>query len=63
MTRKTEVPVVTSSANIVITKDGTNYAFDAGTHKNEDLRLEEGENEITVKGSGTVSISYRDGSL
>ena len=63
ITRKTAVPTITSSANIVIVKDETNYSFDSGTHKNEALRLKEGENVLTVKGSGTVTIAYKDGSL
>lgn len=63
ITRKTAVPTITSSANIIITKDGTEYAFDSGTHKNEELRFTEGENVITITGSGTVTIAYRDGSL
>lgn len=63
ITRKTVVPTITSSANIVITKDSVDYSFDAGTHKNEFLRLTEGINFLTVKGSGSVVISYKDGSL
>lgn len=63
ITRKTAVPTVKSSSSITIVKDGTNYSFEAGTHKDEKLRFTEGENEIAVKGSGTVTISYIDGSL
>lgn len=63
ITRKTVVPTITSSANIVIEKDGVDYSFDAGTHKNEFLRLTEGANFLTIKGSGNVVIFYKDGSL
>lgn len=63
ITRRTDVPTVTSAANITITKDGTVYAFDAGTHRNPELRLTKGNNTLTIKGSGSVTIAYKDGTL
>ena len=63
ITRKTDIPTVTSAANITITKDGEVYAFDAGTHRNPELRLTAGNNTLIIKGSGSVTIAYKDGSL
>ena len=63
ITRKTVSPTIISANNITITKDGTVYPFDSGTHKNPELRLTQGDNILTVKGSGSVTIAYKDGSL
>ena len=63
ITRKTVVPTITAASNINIIKDGVTYTFDAGTSRNTDLRLTPGTNTLTVKGSGSVTIAYKDGSL
>ena len=63
ITRKTVIPVITCVSNITITKDGTVYPFDAGTHSDPELRLTQGTNTLTIKGSGSVIIAYKDGSL
>lgn len=63
VTHKTVVPEITSESNIIIEYNETNYSFDAGTHKNLNLRLPAGNNSLLVKGSGSVTIAYSDGSL
>lgn len=63
VTRITVVPEVTCESNIIIEFDETQYSFDAGTHKNLNLRLPAGANTLLVKGSGAVVIRYKDGSL
>lgn len=63
VTRKTVIPTITTDANILIELNGTTYAFDAGTHKNADLRLRQGSNVLTITGAANVNITYKDGSL
>ena len=63
VTRKTVVPTITTSAIIVITLNGETYTFDAGTHRDMEFRLQQGDNVLTITGAATVNISYTDGSL
>lgn len=63
ITRQTVVPTITTNSNIIIQLRGESYSFDAGTYKNIDLRLIQGENQLRITGVATVSISYTDGSL
>lgn len=64
ITRKTVVPVITAANdNTKIIKDGETYTFNAGTSSDPELRLAQGTNTLTIKGSGSVTIAYKDGSL
>ena len=63
VTRQTVVPTVTSANSITITTGGNTYSFDAGTHKDLDFKLAAGTHSLVVKGSGAVTIAYKDGSL
>ena len=63
ITRKIAVPTITSDNIVRIVKDGVTYTFDAGTHTDPELRLTPGTNTLTIKGSGSVTIDYKDGSL
>lgn len=63
VTRQTVIPSVTCTDNITITENGTTYSFDSGTHQNPEFKLEAGTHSLLVKGSGSVTISYKDGSL
>lgn len=53
---------IVSAAMTVTYKDET-YSLNAGSQKIFDLFLEEGENVLTFKGNGTVSIDYIGGIL
>lgn len=46
-----------------IVYDGKSYNAPAGMYKNYDIIFHEGLNNITITGTGTVSISFRGGSL
>ena len=63
VTRKTVVPEVTCVSDITITYNGDTFSFSAGTHKDLAFRLTAGSNSLVVKGSGSVTIAYSDGSL
>lgn len=56
-------PTFTCSAAMTVTFDGTDYELEEGTTTITDIRLQEGENELTFTGTGTVVISYSGGSL
>lgn len=63
VTRQTVVPTVTSANSITITTGGTTYSFDSGSHKDPEFRLAAGTHSLVIKGSGSVTIAYKDGSL
>ena len=63
VTMEPVIPEVTNSNNITITANGSTYSFDAGTHKNQQMKLTAGTNNLVVKGSGSVTIRYLDGCL
>lgn len=61
--RKRVVPTVTTTAPMTLTFEGNVYAVDAGTFVITGLELKEGENTITVAGTGTVTFEYQEGRL
>ena len=63
VTRQTVVPEVTCAAAITITTGGETYSFEAGTNQDPEFRLAAGTHSLVVKGSGEVTIEYKDGSL
>ncbi len=62
--RKSVVPLIDCTAdNTVITCEGGTFALNAGTHRLSDIMLHEGENILTLSGSGEVTFRYREGEL
>lgn len=61
--RMSTVPTVACDGSVRIDFGGETYSFTAGEHKERGIRLREGENELTVSGSGTVTFRYRNGTL
>lgn len=61
--RKVVSPTFTCSAAMTVTFDGVTYSLPVGTTTVLDIRLQEGENIVTFKGTGTVQIDYKGGSL
>ena len=61
--RKTVVPIINCTNEIKITFNDNEYLLNAGTHKILDLQLYEGDNPITVDGSGMVTFTYQEGDL
>lgn len=61
--RKRVIPSVTCSAKMALFFKGTTISLPAGTTRLYELQLGEGEHALTFVGNGTVTISYRGGSL
>lgn len=61
--RKPVVPTITVDNQTTLTFKGNEYTLNPGTHKILDIQLCEGENLITVDGSGHVKFEYQEGSL
>lgn len=57
------VPVFDCSSAMTVTYDGIIYDLPKGKSRTPDLLLKTGDNKLTFKGNGTVSIDYRGGSL
>lgn len=62
--RKSVSPTIEcSNDNTVIAFGDATYKLNAGTHKILDIRFVEGNNIVTVSGSGTVVFSYQEAEL
>lgn len=61
--KKRMFPTFTASANMTVTFEGETFNLTKGTQKVYDIFLVEGNNELTFKGNGTVTIDYVGGSL
>lgn len=61
--RKPICPLITCTGETKITFDGLTYTLGAGSYKVLDIRLYEGENALTVSGSGVVTFRYNEADL
>lgn len=61
--RKKVVPVITTNAEMTIAFNGYSGTFGAGTFTIPELELVEGNNTVTVTGTGNISFVYREGRL
>lgn len=61
--RKIVSPTFTTSDAMQVTFNGSTYDLPKGTTTVLEIRLREGDNNITLKGNGTVTIDYKRGSL
>lgn len=61
--RKVVSPTFTCSAAMAVTHEGTRYSLPKGKTTVYDIRLQEGDNNVTFTGNGTVKIEYKGGSL
>ena len=61
--RKRAVPEITTTAAMTIVFGEFTWAVNAGTFTLPELELLEGENTVTVTGSGTITFTYQEGSL
>ena len=57
------IPTITVSDAMTATFGGKEYALAAGDNRISGIRITEGDNVLTITGSGTVSIDYRGGRL
>lgn len=61
--RKTATPTITCTAKATVIFNGNIFTFNAGTHKNLNITLVEGDNPVTVTSTGTVTFTYQEGDL
>ena len=57
------IPVITVTAAMNITFGGTTFSLGVGTHRLSAVLLQEGNNAVSVTGTGTITFTYREGSL
>lgn len=61
--RKKVVPTIDITGNVNLTFGVNYYALSEGRYVLPAVRLEEGENTITLSGTGTATFTYREGGL
>lgn len=61
--RKIVSPTFTTTATMSVVHNGVTYSLPKGTTTVLGIRLTEGDNFVTFKGTGTVTIDYKGGSL
>lgn len=61
--RKPVVPIITTFSDMSFIFDGVTYAHEAGVFEIPEIQLTEGENEITITGTGNVRFVYQEGIL
>lgn len=52
-------PEIICSSTMEVTKDNVNYKFNPGTIKNHVFELNVGENNLTLKGNGSIEFKFR----
>lgn len=57
------VPKIIASAAMTVEYEGETYQLEAGENYLPEVEITEGEHTMTFTGNGTVSVSYRGGSL
>ncbi len=60
---KTIIPIIISSAAMIVTFKGVTYNIVAGNNKIYDIEIGVGESILTFTGNGTISVDYRGGIL
>ena len=61
--RKRVIPTITTDAEMTISFGTYSGTFSAGTFRIPELELSEGNNTVTVTGTGNISFQYREGGL
>ncbi len=61
--RMPTVPTITTTSEFLIAFGGYNDAYSAGTFTIPEMELGEGNNQVYVEGTGTITFSYRKGRL
>ena len=61
--RKRVVPSITTTDSMTITFGGTSTIVNAGTFTIPTLELVEGNNTVTVTGTGNITFTYQEGGL
>lgn len=61
--RKIVSPTFTCTSAMTVSFNSSTYSIPKGTTTVLDIRLQEGDNYVTFRGTGTVTIQYKGGSL
>lgn len=61
--KKRVIPTITATSAFTLYFEGNSYTVSAGETVIPEIELKEGVNDIAVKGTGTISFAYREGSL
>lgn len=61
--RRSVVPEITATAEMSLAFDTKTFAIPAGTSVLPELRFTEGDNVVTVTGTGNITFKYQEGSL
>jgi len=61
--KKRAVPTITASSAFTLYHEGNTYTVAAGTTTIPELEFKEGINDVAVKGTGTISFTWQEGSL
>ena len=61
--RMRAIPTITTKAQATIIFNGNTFTFNAGTHKNLNIILYEGEYPVTVTSTQPVEFAYQEGDL
>lgn len=62
--RKTVVPEITcTDDNAMVVFGSTSYSLAAGTHKILDIQFKEGNNQLKLSGTGTITFAWQEGEL
>lgn len=61
--RRHVVPAITCTTDATIVFNGNTFTFGAGTHKDLNITLVEGDNPLTVTSTQEVLFSYQEGEL
>lgn len=61
--RKTVIPTVTVTGSLIITIGTSSVSLSAGEYKLSALRLKAGSNGFSIKGTGSITLKYREAVL
>lgn len=62
--RRSVCPVITcTNANTKVVFNGNTFNFNAGQHQDLNIRFVEGNNQLTVSGTGRITFTYQEGDL
>lgn len=61
--KKRVIPTIKATSAFTLYFEGNSYTVSAGETVIPEIELKEGVNDIAVKGTGTISFAYREGSL
>lgn len=61
--RKTAIPTIICTAQTTVEFNGNTFTFNAGTHRNVEITLLEGNNQVTVTSTGMTTFTYQEGDL